>query len=71
MGKILKTFKDGVLVSTENVPELPAPSLGERKAAIAAYFTGNEGRSLLLEVLDEATGKLPGKTLADILAKVT
>lgn len=70
MPKTRKTYEDGSLVSTEVIPGPPVLSVDERKASVSRWW-GQEGPSLLLKVMDERDSLPPGKTLADILAKVT
>lgn len=52
-------------------PPPPPPSLSERKAAISRRFQDDDALKALLGVLDDRLGQVAGKTLADILARVT
>ncbi len=47
------------------------PNLGARKSAVSKRFKDDEALAALLEVIDDRASNPPGRTLADILLKVT
>ena len=66
---VLAWVADGNTIGVHTPP--PPPSLGDRRAAIAARFQRDPAVNHLLSVLDDRLGQGAGKTLADILAKET